>query len=107
MATLARAKVSSTKTDIQTVAAAVQQFQVNQGTLPTTLQELVAGEFVSKPSDIQDAWGNDFFFQAPAQFAGQQVDWMLISLGENGTFEGEAPGSDDIILAEGHDVFAP
>ena len=103
MATLGRAKVSTTKNDIQTVGQAIQNFQVNQGRLPPDLQTLVVGEYLSKPSDIQDAWGNTFVYQAPSTYSGQAVEWLLMSMGENGTYEGEGLG-DDIFFARGFDV---
>lgn len=102
MATLGRAKVSATKNDMQTVGNAVRAYYVEHGAYPPTLQDLVAGRYVDKPSAIRDAWGQELFYAQNQQYQNTQVDWLLISLGENGTYDSGA--GDDITLAPGFDI---
>lgn len=106
MATLGRAKVSATKTDMQTVAQAINAYSIERGSLPPDLQALVEGQFLSKPSDIEDAWGQPFVYQIGGTIQGRDVAWLLVSAGENQVYEGEG-GGDDIFLAPNIDPIGP
>ncbi|MBN2431058.1 MAG: type II secretion system protein [Acidobacteria bacterium] len=73
----------------------------------TTLTDLLVPEFVAEvPS--QDAWGNDFMFEAgPSGFP------CIISIGPNGIreayppYSGHADAGDDLVLYDGHFVRYP
>jgi general secretion pathway protein G len=103
MATLGRAKVSTTKTDMQTVGQAITAYNVDKGTPPPALQDLLSDQYVEKPSALEDAWGRPLQYRVNVEYQGAQVPWLLISMGENGTYEGPGVG-DDIHLAPGFDI---
>ncbi len=105
---LSGAKVDTTKNDLQTLANGLQIYNTRTGQYPPpgTLQPLLSEGIVSKPSDIEDAWNNPIEFYTNVDYNGQTVAWMLVSLGENGQYDGPGAG-DDIILADGFDIEAP
>ena len=93
-----RARFNLAKSQVQTLAEKVQQYQNDTGTLPTTLDELVTqpgnaagwlGPY-AKPAELKDPWGHDFVYRAPGE--GQAFD--LVSLGADGQPGGSSVDAD-------------
>jgi prepilin-type N-terminal cleavage/methylation domain-containing protein len=104
---LGGAKIDSTKNDMRTVANALALYYTKTGAYPERgdIYALTGPNgALSKPSDVEDAWGNPYQFYAPSEHpaTGEPVDWLLISSGPNQVDEGGQ--GDDIVLAEGYDI---
>ena len=79
------ANVKLAKSQVQTIAQKVEQFEMDTGRLPATLDELVTapgdadgwlGPYY-KASDLRDPWGTPFEYRTP----GANGDFDLMSLG--------------------------
>ncbi len=90
-----RAKVRLAQAQIQTLADKIQEFQMDTGTLPPTLDALVTqpgdaqgwlGPY-AKAGDLKDPWQHPLQYQVPGD--GRPFD--LISLGADGK-----PGGDSV-----------
>lgn len=81
-----RAKVNLAKAQVQTLAEKVQQYEQDTGTLPPTLQALVASDAsgwlgpYAKTGELNDPWNHPFVYKAPGE--GKAFD--LLSLGKDG-----------------------
>jgi general secretion pathway protein G len=83
-----RGKANLAKTQIQTLAGKIENFQLDTGKLPARLDELVTqpggssnwlGPY-AKAAELNDPWGHPIEYRAPGE--GQPFD--LISLGKDG-----------------------
>ena len=93
-----RAKFNLAKSQVQTLAEKVQQYENDTGGLPTTLDDLVTqpgnaagwlGPY-AKPAELKDPWGHAFVYKAPGE--GQAFD--LVSLGADGQPGGSSVDAD-------------
>lgn len=84
-----RAKANLAKSQVQTLAGKVDQFQMDVGRLPAALDELAAqpqgatgwlGPY-AKPAELKDPWGNTISYRAPGE-DGRAFD--LVILGKDG-----------------------
>ena len=68
-----KAKVNSTKTQLVSIKNAVQQYYLEMGTYPDTLQDLITnpgsekwhGPYLEAKTVPKDGWGNDFIYNFP------------------------------------------
>jgi general secretion pathway protein G len=93
-----RAKVSLAKAQVQTMAEKIQQYEMDTGTLPNSLDELVTqpgnatgwlGPY-AKAAEMKDPWNHPFEFTVPGD--GQPFD--LVSLGKDGKPGGTSVDAD-------------
>ena len=93
-----RAKVNLAKAQVQTLAEKIQQFDMDTGNLPGSLDELVTapgnasgwlGPY-AKAAELKDPWGHAFVYHAPGE--GQAFD--LVSLGKDGKPGGTSVDAD-------------
>lgn len=93
-----RGKANLAKSQIQTLAGKVENYQLDTGALPARLDDLVAqpsnasgwlGPY-AKPAELKDPWGHPIEYRAPGE--GQAFD--LISLGKDGQAGGESYNAD-------------
>ena len=93
-----RARYNLAKSQVQTLAEKVQQYQSDTGTLPPSLDALVTapgdaagwlGPY-AKPAELKDPWGHAFVYRAPGE--GQAFD--LVSLGADGQPGGSSVDAD-------------
>lgn len=84
-----RAKANLAKSQVQTLAQKIEQFQMDTGKLPTSLGELATqpqgaagwlGPY-AKDSELKDPWGNPIAYKAPGE-DGHAFD--LVILGKDG-----------------------
>lgn len=83
-----RGKANLAKSQIQTLAGKVENYQLDTGKLPSKLDDLVtqpAGSSgwlgpYAKPAELNDPWGHSIEYRVPGE--GQPFD--LISLGKDG-----------------------
>ncbi len=93
-----RGKANLAKTQIQTLAGKVENFQLDTGRLPAKLDELAtqpAGSSgwlgpYAKPAEFNDPWGHAIEYRAPGE--GRPFD--LISLGKDGQPGGDSYNAD-------------
>lgn len=90
-----KANVHLAKAQVQTLAEKVQQFQMDTGALPSTLEELVKapgdaqgwlGPY-AKEADLKDPWKNPFQYKVP----GESAPFDLVSYGAD-----RKPGGDSV-----------
>lgn len=90
-----RANFNLTKTQLQTLAGKVEQYQLDVGSLPETLDQLATatgnqpnwlGPY-AKPAEFNDPWGRPIQYRKP----GQAGPFELVSLGADGQ-----PGGDSV-----------
>ncbi|MEO6264737.1 MAG: type II secretion system major pseudopilin GspG [Luteimonas sp.] len=90
-----RAKVNLARAQVQTLAEKVQQFEMDTGALPNSLDELVSqpgnapgwlGPY-TKAAELKDPWNHPFEYHLPGD--GQAFD--LVSFGKDGK-----PGGDSV-----------
>jgi general secretion pathway protein G len=88
-----RAKFNLAKSQIQTLAAKIESYELDNGSLPTQLQDLVTqpggasswlGPY-AKEAELKDGWGRPYEYRQP----GQNGKFDLISYGADGK-----PGGD-------------
>lgn len=93
-----RAKANLGKSQVQTLAGKVEQFQMDTGRLPTSLDELVTapgnasgwlGPY-AKEAELKDPWGNVVEYRTP----GESGAFDLIVLGKDGKIGGSSYDSD-------------
>ncbi len=93
-----RAKANLTRAQVQTLAEKVQQYEMDTGSLPGSLDELVSqpgnapgwlGPY-AKPVELKDPWNHAYLYQVPGD--GQPFD--LVSLGKDGKPGGESVDGD-------------
>lgn len=93
-----RGKANIAKSQVQTVAGKVENFQLDTGKLPAKLDDLVTqpggtsgwlGPY-AKPAELNDPWGHPLEYRAPGE--GQPFD--LISLGKDGKLGGSSYDAD-------------
>lgn len=93
-----RAKVNLAKAQVQTVAEKIQQFEMDTGRLPSTLDELVTapgdaagwlGPY-AKTAELKDPWNQQYEYRAP----GDGAPFDLISLGKDKQVGGESVNAD-------------
>jgi general secretion pathway protein G len=93
-----RAKANLAKAQVQTLGEKVQQYEMDTGTLPASLDALVAnpgnaagwlGPY-AKPAELKDPWNHPYEYRVPGE--GQAFD--LISLGKDGQAGGESVDGD-------------
>ena len=90
-----RARVNLAKAQVQTLAEKVQQFEMDTGALPTSLEELVsqpgnAGGWLgpyAKPTELKDPWNTAFEYRVP----GDAQPFDIVSLGAD-----RKPGGDSV-----------
>jgi general secretion pathway protein G len=93
-----RGKVNLARTQIQTLAAKVENYQLDTGALPRQLEDLVqappgaAGWLgpYAKKNELDDPWGHAFEYRVP----GQGQPFELISRGRDGQPGGESVDAD-------------
>ena len=93
-----RAKVNLAKAQVQTLAEKVQQYEMDTGTLPGSLDDLVKapgdasgwlGPY-AKDSELKDPWNHPYTYAVPGN--GQAFD--LVSLGADGQAGGDSVNAD-------------
>ena len=93
-----RAKVKLTQAQLQTLAEKVQQYQMDTGALPPTLDALVTapggtqgwlGPY-AKTADLNDAWMHPVLYKVPGE--GKPFD--LVSYGADGKPGGDSVNAD-------------
>lgn len=93
-----RAKANLAKAQVQTLAEKVQQYEMDTGSLPPTLDALVAnagnapgwlGPY-AKPAELKDPWSHPYVYRVPGE--GRPFD--LVSLGKDGQAGGESVDAD-------------
>lgn len=93
-----RAKVNLAKAQVQTLAEKVQQFEMDTGGLPGSLDDLVkapgdaAGWLgpYAKASELKDPWNHPYTYTVPGE--GKPFD--LLSLGADGQAGGDSVDAD-------------
>lgn len=93
-----RGKANLAKSQIQTLAGKVENYQLDTGKLPSKLEDLVtqpAGSSgwlgpYAKPTELNDPWGHAIEYRVPGE--GQAFD--LISLGKDGRPGGSSYDAD-------------
>lgn len=92
-----RANVRLTETQLTTLAGKVDQYRMDVGRLPDSLEQLVTspGETswlgpYAKPEELRDPWGNPIEYRRP----GQSGPFELVSLGADGQSGGESVNQD-------------
>jgi general secretion pathway protein G len=90
-----RARVNLAKAQVQTLAEKVQQFEMDTGSLPNSLEELVnapgnasgwLGPY-AKPAELNDPWNTPFEYRIP----GDAQAFDIVSLGAD-----RKPGGDSV-----------
>ena len=93
-----RAKVNLAKAQVQTLAEKVQQYEMDVGGLPGSLEDLVKapgdangwlGPY-AKDSELKDPWNHPYTYAVPGN--GQAFD--LVSLGADGQAGGDSVNAD-------------
>ena len=93
-----RGKANIAKSQVQTVAGKVENYQLDTGKLPAKLDDLVTqpggtsgwlGPY-AKPAELNDPWGHPLEYRSPGE--GQPFD--LISLGKDGKVGGSSYDAD-------------
>jgi general secretion pathway protein G len=91
-----RAKANLAKAQVQTMAEKIQQYEMDTGTLPTALEDLVSSSTpgwlgpYAKEGELKDPWNHPYVYHVPGD--GQPFD--LISLGKDGKPGGESVDGD-------------
>jgi len=90
-----RGKANLARSQLQTLAGKIENYQLDTGSLPSQLQDLVVqpgnatgwlGPY-AKATELKDPWGTDVEYRVP----GQNQRFDLISLGADGK-----PGGDSV-----------
>ena len=93
-----RGKANLAKSQIQTLAGKVENYQLDTGTLPSRLEDLVTqpgnasgwlGPY-AKPAELKDPWGHVIEYRAP----GEAQPFDLVSLGKDGQAGGDSYNAD-------------
>jgi general secretion pathway protein G len=93
-----RARVNLAKAQVQTLAEKVQQFEMDTGSLPNSLDELVSrpgnasgwlGPY-ARPAELNDPWNTPFVYRVP----GDSQPFEIVSLGADKRPGGESVDAD-------------
>ncbi len=93
-----RGKANLAKSQIQTLAGKVENYQLDTGSLPSKLEDLVVqpgnatgwlGPY-AKEAELKDPWGHAIEYRAP----GDNKPFDLVSLGKDGQPGGESFNAD-------------
>ena len=93
-----RAKVNLAKAQVQTLAEKVQQYEMDVGGLPGSLEDLVKapgdangwlGPY-AKEAELKDPWNHAYVYTMP----GEDKPFDLISLGKDGQAGGDSVSAD-------------
>ena len=93
-----RGKANLAKSQIQTLAGKVENYQLDTGSLPSRLDDLVTqpgnangwlGPY-AKAAELKDPWGHPIEYRAP----GEAQPFDLISLGKDGQVGGDSYNAD-------------
>ncbi len=93
-----RGKANLAKSQIQTLAGKVENYQLDTGSLPARLEDLVTqpgnasgwlGPY-AKPAELKDPWGHPIEYRAP----GEGQPFELVSLGKDGQAGGDSYNAD-------------
>ena len=93
-----RAKVRLAQAQVQTVAEKIQQYEMDTGSLPNALDDLVAapgdaggwlGPY-AKPAELKDPWNKPYEYRVP----GDGAPFDLLSLGKDGQAGGDSVNAD-------------
>ncbi len=93
-----RGKANLAKSQIQTLAGKIDNYQLDTGSLPPSLDSLVSntgnaagwlGPY-AKPAELKDPWGHDIDYRVP----GEAQPFDLISLGKDGQPGGQSYDAD-------------
>ncbi|MCI4567671.1 type II secretion system protein GspG [Lysobacter sp. CFH 32150] len=91
-----RAKANLAKSQVQTLAEKVQQFEMDTGTLPNSLDDLVDSSAAgwlgpyAKAAELKDPWNHPFEYHMP----GDNQAFDLISYGKDGKAGGTSVDAD-------------
>ncbi len=93
-----QANVRLTETQLESLAAKVEQYRMDTGQIPSSLDALVTnpgasgwlGPYVRKTEDLQDAWRRPIQIRTP----GANGEFELVSLGSDGKPGGESTAAD-------------
>jgi len=92
-----RANVRITETQLTTLAGKIDQYRMDVGRLPDSLEQLVTSPGESswlgpyaKAEELRDPWGNPIEYRRP----GQSGPFELVSLGADGQSGGESVNQD-------------
>lgn len=93
-----RAKVRLAQAQVQTVAEKIQQYEMDTGSLPSSLDDLVAapgnasgwlGPY-ARTAELKDPWNHVYEYSAP----GDGAPFDLLSLGSDGQAGGDSVSAD-------------
>jgi general secretion pathway protein G len=92
-----KAKANLAKAQIQTLVGKIEQYQLDNGGAPTSLEDLVRQPSGSrtwlgpyaKESDLKDPWGRAFQYQT-----GGDTGFEIVSLGKDGKAGGDSVNRD-------------
>ena len=93
-----RAKVKLAQAQVQTVAEKIHQFEMDTGSLPNTLDDLIAapgdasgwlGPY-AKAAELKDPWNKPYEYRVP----GDGAAFDLLSLGKDGQAGGDSVNAD-------------
>lgn len=93
-----RGRANLAKSQLQTLAGKIENYQLDTGALPSRLDDLVTqpgnvagwlGPY-AKPAELKDPWGSDIEYRAP----GQNQAFDLISLGADKQAGGDSYAAD-------------
>ena len=92
-----RANVRITETQLITLAGKIDQFRMDTGKLPDTLDELVTSPGLpswlgpyAKPEELKDPWGGAIDYRRP----GESGPFELVSLGADSAAGGDSVNAD-------------
>ena len=93
-----RGKANIAKAQVQTVASKIDNYQIDTGKLPGSLNDLVTAPAgvggwlgpYAKPADLNDPWGHALEYRAP----GEGQPYKLVSLGKDGKAGGSSVDAD-------------
>lgn len=93
-----QANVRLTETQLESLAAKVEQYRMDTGQVPSSLEALVTnpgasgwlGPYVRKAEDLQDAWRRPIQIRTP----GANGEFELVSLGSDGKPGGDSTAAD-------------
>lgn len=93
-----QANVRLAETQLETLASKVEQYRMDTGQLPASLEALVSnpgvngwlGPYVRKAEDLQDPWKRPIQIRSP----GRNGEFELVSLGSDGKPGGDSTAAD-------------
>ncbi|HVZ93354.1 MAG TPA: type II secretion system protein GspG [Phycisphaerales bacterium] len=90
------AKVSATKTSMQTIQGALNLYKTQNNAYPASGQLNVLVEARILPAEVKDGWGRTFYYYSPTA----SYEYELISYGEDGQEGGTGVNADIIAHPE-------